>query len=82
MKGHDVVAVIDFGGQYSHLICRRVRELGVRAELIPYREAGKLISEDSERVRGVILSGGPASVYSENSPKVDFKALKGKPVLG
>ncbi len=79
---YDIIVVVDFGGQYSHLICRRIRELGVRTELVPYQTAVEFISENSEKVKGVILSGGPASVYLDNSPKIDLSNLAGKPVLG
>lgn len=75
------VAVLDFGGQYAHLIARRCREQRVYAELFPpdvkperLREAG---------ARGIILSGGPASVYAKGAPRCDPGILEaGVPVLG
>jgi len=78
----EIIAVIDFGGQYSHLISRRVRELGVKTELIPYHAAGEYAEKMQNRIKGFILSGGPASVYSENSPKIELERLMGKPILG
>jgi len=77
----DLVAVLDFGGQYSHLITRRIRECEVYSELLPYSTK----SEDLTRlgVKGVILSGGPASVYAKNAPTCDPGIFKlGVPVLG
>jgi GMP synthase (glutamine-hydrolysing) len=75
------IAVLDFGGQYAHLICRRVRALGVFAELQPHDIS---LSELKKKgVAGVILSGGPASVYSEEAPRADLELLKGDiPLLG
>ena len=75
------IAVLDFGGQYAHLICRRVRALGVYAALLPYDTP---LGELSERkVAGVVLSGGPASVYSEGAPRADPAIFEGNiPLLG
>ena len=77
----DEVLVLDFGGQYSQLIARRVRECGVFAELLPHH----VPLEDIERRRpkAMILSGGPASVYAEGAPKLRLELLElGIPVLG
>src|SRR4051812_12985486 len=77
----DEVLVLDFGGQYSQLIARRVRECGVFSELLP----SSIPVEDIERrrPRGLILSGGPASVYAEGAPKLRTELLElGIPVLG
>ena len=75
------VLVLDFGGQYSQLIARRVRECGVFSELLPHD-----VSIDSIRARsprGLILSGGPASVYADGAPKLNMDLLElGVPVLG
>jgi GMP synthase (glutamine-hydrolysing) len=75
------VLVLDFGGQYSQLIARRVRDCGVFSELLPHDIP---IEEIHRRApRGLILSGGPASVYSENAPRVRRELLElGIPVLG
>jgi GMP synthase (glutamine-hydrolysing) len=77
----DEVLVLDFGGQYSQLIARRVRECGVFAELLPHH----VPLEDVERRRpkALILSGGPASVYADGAPKLRSELLElGIPVLG
>jgi GMP synthase (glutamine-hydrolysing) len=75
------VAVIDFGGQYSHLIARRCRELGIPAELFPYDIAINELEEDIPKA--IILSGGPSSVYDSNSPECDIRILElGVPILG
>ena len=75
------IAVLDFGGQYAHLICRRIRSLGVYSALLPHdTPLKKLISEG---VAGVVLSGGPASVYSEGAPRADPDLFGGViPLLG
>lgn len=75
------IIILDFGSQYTQLIARRIREYGVYCEILPYSE-----SLDSIKVRnpkGVILSGGPASVYAEDAYKPDMKIFEmGIPVLG
>ena len=76
-----LIAVLDFGGQYSHLITRRIRECEVYSELLPYSTT----SEDLLKLgaKGIILSGGPASVYEEEAPRCDPRIFKlGLPVLG
>ena len=79
--GHEEVLVLDFGGQYSQLIARRVRECGVFAELLPHDTPLDAIRERGPR--GLILSGGPASVYAEGAPKLNTDLLElGIPVLG
>ncbi len=77
----DKIIVLDFGSQYNQLIARRVRELGVYSEILPYNtDLSNLSNSD---VLGIILSGGPNSVYDENAPHIE-KALYelNKPVLG
>jgi GMP synthase (glutamine-hydrolysing) len=75
------IAVLDFGGQYSHLICRRVRALGVYAALLPFDTPFEELVRLG--VAGVILSGGPASVYEPGSPRPDGRVLSGEiPLLG
>jgi GMP synthase (glutamine-hydrolysing) len=79
--GADEVLVLDFGGQYSQLIARRVRECGVYSELLPHH----VPIEDIERrhPKGLILSGGPASVYGADAPRLRRELLElGLPVLG
>ncbi|HEX6025212.1 MAG TPA: glutamine-hydrolyzing GMP synthase, partial [Solirubrobacter sp.] len=78
---NDEVVVLDYGGQYSQLIARRVRELGVFSELLPHHVG---VEEVRRRApKGLILSGGPASVYAPGAPKLDPELLElGIPVLG
>ena len=77
----DKIVVLDFGSQYSHLICRRIREFSVYAELVPfdisYEELQKL------NPKGVIFSGGPSSVYNSDAPVPENKIFEmGLPLLG
>src|SRR3954468_1675651 len=77
----DEVLVLDFGGQYSQLIARRVRECGVFSELLPHTVPEEEIRR--RQPRGLILSGGPASVYADGAPKLRPELLElGIPVLG
>lgn len=78
---HDFIVVLDFGAQYSLLIARRVRECNVYCEVLPHDTP---VSELKARnVKGIILSGGPASVYEEDAPKSDPDLLNsGIPILG
>lgn len=80
MKKNSII-ILDFGSQYNQLIARRVREMGVFAEVVPYFEPLDKILE--REPKGIILSGGPASVYLDGSPTID-KALyeQGIPILG
>ncbi len=77
----DRIVVLDFGSQYSHLICRRIREFSVYAELVPYDiTLGEL---EGRNPRGIILSGGPSSVYSADAPVPAAGIFDlGLPVLG
>jgi GMP synthase (glutamine-hydrolysing) len=75
------VVVLDFGGQYSQLIARRVRECGVFSELLPHNAGAAEVLR--RRPRGVILSGGPSSVYEQGAPPLERELLElGVPVLG
>jgi GMP synthase (glutamine-hydrolysing) len=77
----DSIVVLDFGSQYSHLICRRIREESVFCELLPYNSPIKDIKKLNPK--GIILSGGPSSVYSKGSPRPDKAIFKsGVPILG
>jgi GMP synthase (glutamine-hydrolysing) len=82
---YDAIIVLDYGGQYCHLIGRRIREQGVYSEIVPWEikaEEIRLISEKMN-VKGLILSGGPASVFDAEAPKLDANILNlGLPVLG
>lgn len=75
----DTIAVLDFGGQYAHLIANRIRRLGVYSEIVQC-DAKR---SELEKYCGIILSGSPHSVRNENSPKCDPELLEiGKPILG
>lgn len=77
----DEVVVLDYGGQYSQLIARRVRELGVYSELLPHHVGAEEVRR--RKPKGLILSGGPASVYAPGAPALDPELLElGIPVLG
>ncbi|KAH3902399.1 GMP synthase [glutamine-hydrolyzing] [Saccharomycodes ludwigii] len=79
-KVFDTILVLDFGSQYSHLITRRLREFNVYAEMLPCTQK---ISELTWKPKGVILSGGPYSVYAEGAPHVDHDVFKlDVPILG
>ena len=77
----EMIIVLDFGGQYNQLIARRVRECNVYAEVHPYTLSLEKIKEMNPK--GIIFTGGPNSVYAEDSPTCD-RALFGLgiPVLG
>ncbi len=75
------IVILDFGSQYNQLITRRVRELGVYAELLPYHISPEELKKHEPL--GIILSGGPASVYMDNAPKIHADILAmGIPILG
>lgn len=81
MEAQELVLVLDFGGQYNQLIARRIRELGVYSELIPYHTP--LTEILARRPRGIVFSGGPASVYGEGVPRCDAALFEaGIPILG
>lgn len=77
----DAVAILDYGSQYSQLIARRVREANVYCELLPHDVTPERFADLNPR--GVILSGGPASVYAEGAPLIpQFVLESGLPILG
>ncbi len=81
MPKHQFVLVLDFGGQYNQLICRRVRECGVYSEVKSY----KTPIEEIRRLDpvGIIFTGGPASVFAENAPRCSDEIFKlSVPILG
>ena len=81
----DAILVLDFGGQYCHLIGRRVRDHQVYSEIVPNGITPKEIEALHEglNIKGLILSGGPLSVYEKNAPKCDQRILDlNLPVLG
>jgi GMP synthase (glutamine-hydrolysing) len=82
---YDTILVLDFGGQYCHLIGRRVREHGVYSEIVAHDITPEEIKRLSEKfnIKGLILSGGPASVYDHNAPRLDPHILGlDLPILG
>ncbi|VAW01392.1 GMP synthase [glutamine-hydrolyzing], amidotransferase subunit / GMP synthase [glutamine-hydrolyzing], ATP pyrophosphatase subunit [hydrothermal vent metagenome] len=77
----DRILIIDFGSQVTQLIARRVRELGVYSEIVPFQSAEKAL--EWEGLKGIILSGGPASVLEGQSPRAPQKVFEmGLPVMG
>jgi len=75
------VVVLDYGGQYSQLIARRIRDCGVFSELLPHSVALQEVAR--RKPRAIVLSGGPASVYADGAPKLDRGLLElGVPVMG
>ncbi|QVK21482.1 glutamine-hydrolyzing GMP synthase [Mycoplasmatota bacterium] len=77
----DKIVILDFGSQYNQLIARRVREIGVYSEVVPFDKELDYFNDSS--IKGIILSGGPNSVYDEDSPKIDKQIFNlGVPVLG
>ena len=75
------ILILDFGSQYTQLIARRLREKHIYCEIHPFNVSVEKIKEFNPK--GIILSGGPASVYEEGAPKVSREILElGVPVLG
>ena len=76
---HEKIIILDFGSQYTQLIARRVRELNVYCEVVPFNKLPKL----DKHIKGIILSGSPFSVLDENALQIDLKSIIGKvPILG
>ena len=77
----DKIIVLDFGSQYNQLIARRVRELGVYSEIVPFNKDISYLRDNT--IKGIILSGGPNSVYDDNAPHIDKQIYElGIPILG
>jgi GMP synthase (glutamine-hydrolysing) len=78
---HSKILILDFGSQYTQVIARRIRELQVYSEIVPFNIGAKAIVDLAPN--GIILSGGPASVYDKGAPQIDKELLSlGIPVLG
>jgi GMP synthase (glutamine-hydrolysing) len=78
---HERILVLDFGSQYTQLIARRIREAHVYSEILPYN--APLTRILAHRPAGLVLSGGPASVYDRNAPTIPKQVLEsGIPILG
>ena len=73
MQLNDTVVILDFGSQYTQLIARRVREAGVYSEIHPCTLGAEKLA--AIKPKAIILSGGPASVGEEDSPKLDLAVL-------
>lgn len=81
MKNHDTIIILDFGSQYAQLIARRIRELNVYCELLPWQTTDRELLD--HQPRGIILSGGPASVYASGAPQIPPYMLEMDiPILG
>ncbi len=81
MRPDEFILILDFGSQYTQLIARRIREIGVFSEIERFDYPIEKIAQN--KPKGIILSGGPSSVYEDNSPQVDKTLFKlGIPVLG
>src|SRR6266851_2403123 len=80
-SAHDKILIVDFGSQVTQLIARRVREEGVYSEIVPFHKAEQAFF--AMRPKGVILSGGPASVLDQDAPLAPATIYQaGVPVLG
>jgi len=81
IPSHELVVILDFGSQYTQLIARRVRELGVFCEVLPFHAGAHAVR--ARHPKGIVLSGGPDSVYDDGAPKVGREIFDlGAPVLG
>lgn len=81
----DTILILDFGGQYCHLIGRRIRENNVYSEIVPRNISKNEIAKIGKKfnIKGIILSGGPSSVYDKNAPKISKEILEiPLPILG
>jgi len=78
---HEMIIILDFGSQYSQLIARKIREINVFSEIHPFNISLDILKK--EKIKGVILSGGPSSIYEENAPKISKDILDMEvPILG
>ena len=79
---HDTIIILDFGSQYTQLIARRIRESNVYCEIMPFDSPKEAIL--ARNPKGVVLSGGPASVYDKDAPKLSYNLLEEfrGPILG
>ena len=81
-NSHERIIILDFGSQYTQLIARRIREAGVYCEILPFNTSASEIA--SRKPKGLILSGGPSSVYDQNAPRSEKNVVDESdwPVLG
>src|SRR5438045_341785 len=82
VRQHEIVIIFDFGSQYTQLIARRVREAGVYCEILPFNTP--IAEAKARNPIGLILSGGPSSVYDSNAPRLPEGLIEAIscPVLG
>ena len=81
MESKELILILDFGGQYNQLIARRVRECNVYSEVVPFNISLDKIKEKNPK--GIIFTGGPASVYGEDAPRCASEIFQlGIPILG
>jgi GMP synthase (glutamine-hydrolysing) len=81
VQQHSRILILDFGSQYTQVIARRIRELQVYSEIVPFDIPAQEVMQ--RRPNGIILSGGPASVYDKNAPRIDPEIFSlGIPILG
>lgn len=81
LLNHETILILDFGSQYTQLIARRVREQGVFSEIYPFN--ADLSQFKDKNLKGIILSGGPLSIYDNDAPRIGREVLEmGVPVLG
>lgn len=80
-----MILIVDFGSQYTQLVARRVREIGVYSEIVAFKSAAERIKAlaSEQKLQGIVLSGGPHSVYEPGAPTIPMESLpEGIPVLG
>lgn len=79
---HDTIIILDFGSQYTQLIARRIRESNVYCEILPFDSAREAVF--ARKPKGIILSGGPSSVYDADAPKLSYNIIEDSkcPILG
>jgi len=81
MVNNESIIILDFGSQYTQVIARKIRELGVYAEILPFSVSEEELSKHNPK--GLILSGGPSSVFAEGAPIPTVNIFdRGIPVLG
>ena len=81
IKQEETIIILDFGSQYTQLIARRIRENKVFCEIIPFSQ--KTETYKHKNLKGIILSGGPSSVFDQNAPFCEREVFElGVPVLG
>ena len=70
----ELIIILDFGSQYTQLIARRIREQKVFCKILPFNS--EIYPDDKKNLKGIILSGGPSSVFDQNAPILDKRILE------